>query len=154
MYFGGTATAEDVDRLVRAVQLVNAALPLEWRMQIPSGVPTLAPTPETQEGSIYVEFVPQADYDGETSHSLGQAETAWLPDGTIPYATITINKAYRREGERGAVSVLAHELIHALGIGHVSDSFDSIMQAHLDVTSQDTPLSLLHPIDREALRAL
>ena len=153
VHFGGTATAADVDRLVRAVQLVNAALPLEWRMQMPSGVPSPAPESETQEG-IYVEFIPEANYAGPSSDSLGHTETFWLQDASIPYATVRMNKAYRKHGERGAVGVLAHELIHALGIGHVSGNFPSIMAPELDVSAQDTPLSLLYPIDREALRAL
>ena len=146
--FGGTATAADVDRLIRAVQLVNAALPLEWRLQMPSGLPTS----EMQDG-IYVEFAQEADYEG--ADSLGKASMSYSRlDGTINYATIMINKAYRQHGERGAVGVLAHELIHALGIaGHVSQNFHSIMPSDLDL-SQQAPLSLLYPIDREALRAL
>ena len=156
VYFGGSAvTAQDVNRLVRAVQLVNAALPPEWRMQIPAGIPTPAPTPETREGTIYVEFLPQAAYDRdpERAGSLGQAGGERHADGSVSFGAVTINKRYREHGERGAIGVLAHELIHALGIGHVT-SLRSIMTHTLDVTAQDTPLSLLYPIDREALRAL
>ena len=62
---------------------------------------------------------------------------------------------------RGAVSytrddlmtiLLAHELIHGLGLDHVGPQFDSIMSA---AEFYDTPLkSLLYPLDREALRVL
>ena len=151
--FGGVATGEDASRLIRAVQLVNAALPLEWRLQMPQGVPTPAPEPETQEG-IYVEFMPQSDYDSEDPMSLGYAQTAWLPDGSIPYATVKINKAYRSGGERQAVTVLAHELIHTLGIGHVPSSYRTVMAPEIDVSAEDMPLSILYPMDRQALRAL
>ena len=151
--FGGVATAADVDRLVRAVQLVNAALPLEWRLQLPQGVPTAAPTPETQEG-IYVEFMPQSEYDSEDSMSLGYAQPSYLPDASIPHATVKINKSYRNGGEQQAVAVLAHELIHALGIGHVPSSYRTIMAPEIDLSDEGMPLSILYPIDRQALRAL
>ena len=151
--FGGVATAADVDRLVRAVQLVNAALPLAWRLLMPQGVPTPAPTSETQEG-IYVEFMPQSEYDSEAPLSLGYSQTAWLPDGAIPYANVKINRAYRSGGESQAVAVLAHELIHALGIGHVPSSYRTIMAPEIDVSAEDMPLSILYPTDRQALRAL
>ena len=155
VYFGGSAiTATDADRLMRAVQLVNAALPLEWRMQIPSGLPTPAPTTETREGSIYVEFLPSAEYGvSHDPESLGDAGGERSYDGGVIFGTVTINKAYRKHGERGAVEVLAHELIHALGIGHIV-SLRSIMAPDLDVTAEDMPLSLLYSIDREALQAL
>ena len=151
--FGGVATAADVDRLVRAVQLVNAALPMEWRLQTPQGVPTAAPTPETQEG-IYVEFMPQSEYDSENPMSLGYSQPSYLPDASIPHATVKINKAYRNGGEQQAVAVLAHELIHALGIGHVPSSYHTIMAPEIDLSAEDMPLSILYPIDRQALRAL
>ena len=152
--FGGNATGEDVDRLLRAVQLVNTSLPMEWRLQMPSGIPSTEEEAH-QENGIYVEFVPDADFAGGHRDSLGVTRTVYnRADGSIPYGTITINKAYRRHGERGAVTTLAHELIHALGLSHVPASFRTIMAPTLDTTSDDMPLSILYPIDREALRAL
>ena len=152
--FGDGATEEDVDRLLRAVQLVNSALPVEWRLQMPSGVPSTEAEAH-QENGIWVEFVPEADFRGEASDSLGVTRTSFnLADGSIPNGSITINKAYTQHGERGAVTVLAHELIHALGLGHVPASFRTIMAPILDTTADDMPLSILYPIDREALRAL
>lgn len=152
--FGGAAaTAEDTQRLMRAVQLVNTALPLEWRMEMPHGVPLPLPDEDERDG-IHVEFVSEADYDRSSADSLGYAMTAWLPDGSIPHATVTINEAYRADGEQQAVAVLAHELIHALGIGHVSSRLATIMAADLDLAHPEMPLSILYPIDRQALRAL
>ena len=150
--FGGVATAEDADRLLRAVQLVNAALPLEWRMDIQTGVPSEQTDPATH-GTIYVDFIPGTAYG---SHgSWGEATTTYSQaDGSIPYARIEISKAYRSLGELGATYVLAHELIHALGMGHVGSSQQSIMRPTVDTEAEGLPLSLLYPIDREALRAL
>ena len=146
--FGGAAaTAADVDRLLRAVQIVNASLPMAWRMEMPSGVPEDAPDPKD---GIYVEFLPASRF---TGNSLGSAETAWFQDGTIPYATISINKGYRANDEDGALHVLIHELVHALGLGHVSSRFQSVMKPHLHSGSEDSP-SILYPVDRAALRAV
>ena len=146
--FGGAATtAADADRLIRAVQIVNASLPPAWRMEMPSGVPEEAPVP--QDG-IYVEFLPSSDFSGDT---LGSTNTAYYSDGEVSNATITVNKGYRTHEERGAMHVLVHELIHALGIGHVPSSFRSIMPSRLH-NDDDMPLSLLFPLDRAALQAL
>ncbi len=56
--------------------------------------------------------------------------------------------------------LLAHELVHALGVNsHVSPNFDTIMDSSVGdgyATGQGVPqpLSLLYPVDREALQAL
>ena len=55
--FGGAASTADIDRLVRAVQLVNAALPPEWKMRIPSDMITSDPGT-----GIYVDFVPESEF--------------------------------------------------------------------------------------------
>ena len=64
----------------------------------------------------------------------------------------------RRETRQGTI-LLAHEPMHALGIdGHLSPSFDTIMEGTADIhdTAQGIrqPMSLLYPVDREALQAL
>ncbi len=62
--------------------------------------------------------------------------------------------------ERQTVILLAHELMHALGItNHVSPDFATIMEGtgaihHAEQDGQPQPLSLLYSVDREALRAL
>ena len=53
------------------------------------------------------------------------------------------------------IVVLAHELIHALGIGHVPLEFRTVMAPDIDMSAEDMPLSILYPIDRQAFaRAL
>ncbi len=60
--------------------------------------------------------------------------------------------------DRTATIPLAHELMHAVGISHVSPEFNTIMAADgsMYATQQyiPQPLSILYPVDREALRAL
>ncbi len=66
--------------------------------------------------------------------------------------------SYPRDHE--AITLLAHELLHALGVdAHVSAQFATIME-HTGAMHQaeqngvPKPLSVLFPVDREALRAL
>ena len=144
--------AGDVKRLIHAVQLINAALPLDARMSVASN----SATSNLDEG-IYVEFVPRASYTDQSS---------W---GTTfnyhsNYSLISVNKAYTDYGDRQAVILLVHELMHALGIqGHVEGQFATMMEGHwtdyveyqtVDGVIHPQPLSLLYPADREALRVL
>ncbi|MDE0002612.1 MAG: hypothetical protein OXQ29_07945 [Rhodospirillaceae bacterium] len=148
--YEGNANAGNVARLVRAVQLVNAALPESHKMRIVSGAPGTG---------IRVNFSNEAfpDYWGITFNSNNG------PGNGITDSAVEISSEYMANGDRQAIILLAHELVHALGMassydGHVSRSFDSIMERGREVysTRQDAPqpLSLLYPVDREALRAL
>ena len=140
-------------------------------MRIASSSPMTDP-----ENGIHVDFVLERNF--PHPGTWGIANTAW--EGTaIVHSLITINEAYAisprdetsslgpsfdpptwgfEQVNRQGTIVLAHELLHALGItgeSHVSDSFDSIMKAS-DIYNPETdqPLSLLYAVDREALRAL
>ena len=100
--FGGRADAADVNRLIRAVQLVNAALPMDARMDMPSSNISSDP----QDG-IFVEFVPRSSYTDQSSWGTTYNRTQ-------SYSLINVNKAYTDYGDRQAVILLAHELMHAL----------------------------------------
>ena len=150
--FGGRADTADANRLIRAVQLVNAALPMNARMDMPSS----SASSNSQNG-IYVEFAPRSSY---TEKSLWGTTY----NRTQSYSLINVNKAYTDYGDRQAVILLAHELMHALGIQrHAEGKFATIMEGSwndyweyqsVDGVIHPQPLSLLYPVDREALRAL
>ena len=150
--FGGRADAADVNRLIRAVQLVNAALPMDARMDMPSSNISSDP----QDG-IFVEFVPRSSYTDQSSWGTTYNRTQ-------SYSLINVNKAYTDYGDRQAVILLAHELMHAIGVtSHTPNSVASIMHGsgrdyhssqEVDGIIHPQPLSLLYPADREALRAL
>ena len=146
--FGGEASADDINRLVRAVQLVNTALPLDWRIQMPSE----EPTPETGEG-IYVEFVPRLQSGAGLTRYFVSVSPAHLA-----HAKVSIDRGnYTARNERLAAQVLIHEIVHAIGIlRHVSPDFDTVMQVGNPSYIQGTlqPMSLLYSEDREAIRAL
>lgn len=156
--FGG-GTGRDYERVIRAVQLVNAALPERVRMTVaqdgPSGDPGTG---------IYVEFVPERDFPGRhwgVTHNSNSGA-----GNQITHSRITVNEAYANHGDRQATILVAHELIHALGVfggadGHVPDDLEvgSIMGRHSTLYwvrqwGELQPASLLWPADREALRLL
>lgn len=149
-YGGGDLRQEDVDLLTRAVQIVNTTLPLDWRLQMSADDPM-------PESGIHVEFWSRRDYQGRADYTpgeLGVAETWTWDDGAISHSGITINREYMIDGEAAAVEVLIHELVHALGLGHVGDEWASLMRAHGNWNDVVAPFMALHPIDRAALRAI
>ena len=157
----GSSTAKERARVLAAVQLVNAALPESAKLSV--GAPltgfSLKDTVNSagryfgagQElpNTIHVEFVPQSEFYDQSAAGTSWGEYMLLSRGTFP--------AYA--DERKAVILIAHEFVHSLGIGgHVSNSFDTIMEASNRVydlaQGERQPASLLYPIDREAMRAL
>lgn len=151
--FGGDGDGADYERVIRAVQLVNATLPEGQKMRIASS--SASADPDT---GIYIEFM--EDFAGDHWGITFNSNTS--NTNQINRSRININKDYTRNGDRQATILLAHEILHALGMfggsGHVSPDLNSILKAGIDIyaTTQGIPqpLSLLYPADREAMRAL
>ena len=147
----GHASANDTGRLVRAVQLVNAALPEASKLEIGTPLPRDAEEFDT----IHVSFVPASEFGGGPNAA---AVAYSFPGTTAVIQFNTESNSYFRDRE--AVILLAHELMHSLGIlSHVSTDFATIMEGtgaihHVDQNGVRQPLSLLYPADREALRVL
>ena len=152
----GPSNAREMERVTRAVDLVNLALPADYKMTVRAPLPDLTLRGErpgqSLSNTIHVEFVPSGEYDRPNSAAVTFKS---------PYSLGTrINSAYI-QFHRGSNSytldhlmavLLVHELVHALGFGHVNPEFESLMNARV---AYHTPFkSLLYPIDREALRAL
>ena len=152
----GAPRARDRQLLVAAVQLVNAALPAGSKLSV--GTSTA-----TRSDAIDVEFV---DCYG-ARHTCGGGSAAAttftrirngerVADAHVYFCRET--NSYGREHE--AVTLLAHELLHALGFDeHVSSQFASINVGtgalhHARQHGVNKPMSLLYPVDRKALRAL
>ena len=153
-----------VDETVRAVQAINAALPQDWQLQF-SLDPAPAGTLEAADGEILIQFAPQEDWppgaappDGE---DIGLAEPrpaiVMTGDPAAPFrieigaGRILVDHT-RTEGlER--LGVIAHEIIHVLGRGHVdADRFLGTIM--VSGGSEDLSAHILHPLDREALLAV
>lgn len=156
----GSSTAEERRRVIAAVQLVNAALPEHSKLNVGAPLPGFSlrdtVTPEgiyfgagqERPNTIHIEFGPDGSLDGSAA-ATSWGEYILFERGTFP--------AY--VDQRYAVILMAHELVHSLGIGgHVPASFATIMEAGNRVydhrQEERQPGSLLYPIDREAVRAL
>lgn len=155
--FGGDGGDNaDYQRAVRAVQLVNTALPDGQKMRIISNAASTDPGT-----GIYINFIDDihADawgitYNSNTSNTSNTNQ--------INRSRIDIYRDYSDNGDRQATILLAHELLHALGMfggnDHVPHDLDSILESGSGIyhlrQNQAQPLSLLYPADREAVRTL
>ena len=161
---GSGATQQDRNRVSAAVRMVNAALPEDSKLTVDPLRPDLSlqhgmsgrtyfVTGDELPDTIHVEFVPGRDPAGGTAaaRSFDLTDRAYV-------AFFQGSNSYRNERE--AIILLAHEIMHALGLsGHVSASFQSIMKGtgEIHAVSQGgvrQPMSVLYPVDREVLRVL
>ena len=139
-----------INRVLDAIRFINAALPHGMKIEVPSSEP-VGQVFELQPDTIYVEFVDDISSAGRT----------WaFPDmenGGIRHSYVKLLKTsqFGNDPYLFGVTLAAHELLHALGLSHVASDFTSIMPSHGGIFGlADQPLSVLHPIDREALRAV
>ena len=155
---------ELVDETVRVVQAINAALPAAWRIGFdPEPAPGGATDPV--DGEILVTFARQADWPpeaappGEQDIGLAEPRSAIVPTGdpVAPWRIdIVAGRIWidpRQTAGRERLGVIAHELIHLLGRGHVNpERFPGTLM----VSGGRVELSghILHPLDREALLAV
>ena len=152
-----------IDETVRVVQAINAALPQDWQLEFSSD-PAPAGTMEAADGEILIQFAPQENWppdaappDGE---DIGLAEPRYEPvqtgDPAVPFRfEIAAGRVFvdhtRTEGlER--LGVIAHEIIHVLGRGHV-DAARFPETITVAGGSEELSAHILHPLDREALLA-
>ena len=170
----GTASENDINRVATAITLVNASLPPSAKMSMGDYLPDFSrrvsasdeesqfiPSDE-QKDSIYIEFVACSDYArcGGTAaastwiHSRDDGESHKIANSYTQFNQNSLSYT----NDRLAVTLLAHEMLHALGMSiHVSPNFDTILEATKQIyESQDSPqpTSLLFPVDREALQAV
>ena len=152
-----------VDETVRAVQAINAALPQYWQLGFsPDSAPSATVMPSS--GEIIVAFARQEDWPADamppTGEDIGHAlpEISITPIGDPPesfHIEIVGGRVFvdhtQTEGlER--LGVIAHELIHLLGRGHVDASrFPGTIM--VDGGGEELSEHILHPLDREALLA-
>ena len=160
----GSPGTQETNWIQAAVRAVNAALPPDARMRIGAALPADYDS-LNDDGVIAVKFVPAGSLGrniagrtpSRTSRSAtgeitGSASNILLDRGANVFTQTDI------AGDRRAVILIAHELLHALGIGHVSPAFDTIIANNADMyrlwQGGQQPASLLYPVDREALRVI
>ena len=160
----GSPGTQEASWIQAAVRAVNAALPPDARMRIGPALPADYNS-LNDDGVIAVKFVPAGSLGGNvagrtpsrTSRSAsgeitGSASNILLDRGANVFTPGDLG------GDRRPVILIAHELLHALGIGHVSPALDTIIANNADMyllrQGRQQPASLLYPVDREALRMI
>ena len=153
-----------VDETIRVVQAINAALPVDWQLEV-NRDPAPAGTVTPSDGEILVVFAREEDWSQEAAppidENIGLAEPlfAVVPteDPDAPFrieiggGRLFVDHT-RTEGlER--LGVIAHELIHLLGRGHV-DPLRFPRTIMVGGGSEELSAHILHPLDREALLAV
>ena len=138
------------------VALINSALPQDWQIRFDS-TPVSIPS-DFADGSIVVTFTPQIHWPGHllavsTERTLGWAQ--WLPGGVgeIDAGLVWIDPKVQGHDR---LQIIAHEIIHTLGRGHVSESRfpRTLLNPTIDPPSGYVKGYILHPLDNEALLAV
>ena len=164
-------SAEFMDYAARAVQLINSALPSEARLQIGTAAPSQSDA--VPDGQIFVGFIDGSWPSRFPSEHLGttisdehaapkMSAHVWLNVERIRMAAEQMGAHVPEVTfERAMLDILAHELLHALGLdgGHVS--FDQYPHSILNNspiptffgTRENDDGDILYPIDREGLLA-
>ena len=156
--------AELLDETVRVVQAINAALPHDWHLEFGRD-PAPAGAPEPPDGEILVTFAPQEDWSTEAvapdGEDVGLAEPRYaiVPTGDpqtpfgieIVAGRVWVDPSQTSGRER--LGVIAHELIHLLGRGHVdAGRFPATLM--VSGGAVESSGHVLHLLDREALLAV
>ncbi len=157
----GSPTLLEMRETIAAVQVINSALPEDFKLTIGETLSGAAlpanRSDRNRENIIAIEHVDLPE--GQTSlagHAAGTAYNEFRPDGSIARSHIRVGRQPRHNvpGLVDLTGVLVHELAHSLGFyGHTRaglvpfsvPTFRSIS----DVDGRE-----VWPIDREALRVL
>ena len=153
-----------VDETIRVVQAINAALPVDWQLEV-NRDPAPAGTVTPSDGEILVVFAREEDWPLEAAPPI--AENIGLAEPLFTIApTGDPNAPFRIEIGGGRVfvdhtrteglerlGVIAHELIHLLGRSHV-DPLRFPRTIMVGGGSEELSPHILHPLDREALLAV
>ena len=146
------STWKDVSDTLNAVRIINSALPPDWQLRFDDTRAARAERPNP--GYIDVAFVPREDWRAGTSCSRAIG-CAWknTQAGRVTAATVVVDPI-RVTGERRRVKILLHELLHALGRGHVDPNVipNTIMTASGDRGVSD--FLILSRLDEAALHAI
>ena len=153
---GAGASAEDIDATVRAVQIINSALPNDWQLSV-SSVPERTGVHQAKSGEILVVFAafndwPRAWRSGcEDAIGCARAVPSTRQRGGVDRGEVFIDR--RWQGDPAVVATVAHEILHAMGRPHADYAVfpESAMVPRADPHRNTW---LLETIDRDILFAM
>ena len=158
-------TEKQAEYVLTAVQVVNASLPIEWKLTISDeparGGRDSPPEWPVPAGEVHVRFDAAAD-SGRYSLSTGRDGSSlvhtggliWMSRDIYPYgASRLFGTATELDYEQTNVGILVHELLHAMGfLGH--PDMVSILSYDEELSGwAGLPGHAIYPLDREGLLA-
>ena len=153
-------TAEQIDEIVRAVQLLNANLPRDFQLSVDSTPVSAADdaagisTTTLAQGQILVEFDRREDWELPLTHVHASGQTTtWQRRffGDIVTARVYVDDT-RATDATARMDTLVHELVHALGRRHPDRTLFS--STIMNIPARGTEGYVMHQLDREALLAV
>ena len=156
MRFVEGTTAEQIDEIVRAVQLLNANLPRDFQLTVDS-TPVSEATdaagigmdPTLADGQILVECDRREDWETSASdQATGIAAVHYTIFGDINTVRVWVDPTRSSD----SFVTVVHELIHALGRQHADPSRFPFTVMHS--SARGTEGYVMHQLDREALLAV
>ena len=138
-----------------AVRLINSALPADWQVRLDDT--PVARTAALDEGVIKVGFVPRENWPASLCsgpYVVGCARIQWLSGTGRLNAGVVVVDPTRRTTLRERFSTLLHELLHALGRGHVSPTAFPHTIMHASGDEGDADWLVLTRLDEAALHAV
>ena len=140
---------------VRAVQIINAALPSNWQLSFSERTATIDANGVPAIGQILIEFGARetwTDHDPiPASSDTGGSSERWITNGyRIDMGRVWADHTRARDDQ--ILSVVIHEILHVLGREHPMTGLfpDTIMNPYVNGVEGHE----LHPLDREALNAI
>ena len=157
---------DHVDQAVRAVQVINAALPHDWKLRFGAAV-AAQDYANPASGAITIEFSPVTTWPSELPNlhdALGNSVIHFLSSGEITSAQIWVDP--ERDVTAGVIAefgeevdpklveltTLVHEIVHALGRQHADHRRFPSTIMHASALPEIG--YYLYPLDREALLAV
>lgn len=162
--YTGNASSDDIERLARAIQHINVALPKGSKLRMDKSLSTESAKDLLfdRNESIVVDFKNKKS-DGVPDNGGVAKRYYYLDHIRNSKVEISIGRYYdnRYYGDWYGTYILVHELIHALGFsgGHVPQNYDSIMSPIRNLSRHTSvnpppPVSVLYQLDREAVQVL